>query len=112
MMRIIPFTTEEILIDPVAVGKALDAAVRRRADLRFSGLCALGTEILVGFEESEPGSGAPSDRGATFRLEELPSRNRDQVVAAMQERWTGGETTLAVFPVADKTWGLFRKEPE
>lgn len=110
MMRIIPFSEEEILLDPGEAGKVLNMAVRRQAELRFSCLCALGKEFLVVLEECEPGT--PSDRDAEFHFSELSSSNREQVVATIQERWTAGETTLAVFQLADRTWGLFRKQQE
>lgn len=108
MIKIIPLSEDDILFDAEAAGKALDKAARRLKPVRFTGLCPIGGQVLIVFNECPADE---DDSDARFVFSKLPSRDFSEVSATFLSRYTGGFDTLGTFFIGDDLWGLFKRVP-
>lgn len=108
MFKIVSLAHEEIIVDPEGAASALTKVLKRNHAFRFNGVCMLEHELLFVFEPSENGEeGVPQE----FVLSDLESDgSEDGITAIISHRYFAGYSTLAVFPIDGRMWGLFRKE--
>ena len=106
MIKIIPFSEDDILFDSEAAGEALNKAARRLRPVRFTGVCPIGRQVLFVFNESDADE---DDSDAKFVFSQLPSRDFSEVSATFLSRFMGGYDTLGTFFIGDELWGLFKR---
>lgn len=108
MFKIVSLAHEEIIIDPESAASALTKALKRNHAFRFNGICMLEHELLFIFEPHEEGE---EEEPHKFILSDLESDgSEDEITSIIAHRFFGGYSTLAIFPINGRMWGLFREE--
>lgn len=104
MMKIIEINIDDVLVDESACSEMISQACTRSAPLRVTGLVDNGTMLFVLLEERPPA--LPREK---YRLAPLCGFNRNEVAAALNERYCAGFSTIGSFVAGEQLWGLFAR---
>ena len=102
MQRILSFHIDEIVIDPVAVGRAINVACsRNHTRYQVSGLCQTYENVIFAMEENN------SNHKVKYIIAPFSGTSKSEVEADIYTRWSSGFSTKGLIRLPDSFLGLF-----